>query len=486
MIGRFLLRESIPSILLAGCLLMTLTGCMVGPDFHNPKVDTPEQWSGVPQKGISTSSSEVIGWWTLFEDPQLNSLIDRAVASNLDLKLAEARIREARALRGVVASDLFPTVNVSGTYSRTRRSGNAAPVVGAGGAADLVAANEQNLFETGFDASWEIDVFGRIRRRVEAANADIASAQWNRRDVLVILLSEVARNYLELRGTQRRITILRENIELQRKSLDLTRGRLEAGLGNKLDVAQAEALLTTTESQVPSLESFAKQAIHRLGVLLGREPEALLTELSSEKPIPPVPPQVPIGLPSELLRRRPDIRRAEMQLAAATARVGAATADLFPSFSLTGFLGLQSANIQDLVKSSSLLWDVGPTVNWPVFDAGRIRSNIEVQNARQEQALISYENAVLTSLEDVENALIAYAKEQQTRRSLMAAVDANRRAADISSALYAEGLVDFLNVLVSQRALSQSEDELVASDQRVSTNLVALFKALGGGWQISK
>lgn len=477
---------SILTIVAAGCMLAGLAGCMVGPDFHSPKVDVPRQWSGAPQKGVTSASSEVIGWWTVFGDAQLDSLIDRAVSANLDLKGAAARIREARALRGVVAADLAPGVNVSGSYSRVRRSGTATSVGGDGETAELGGGAEQNLFETGFDAGWEIDVFGRIRRRVQAADADLAAAQWNRRDVLVVLLSEVARNYLELRGTQRRIAILEENIDLQRKSLDLTRGRLEAGLGNKLDVAQAEALLTTTESQVPALESFARQAMHRIGVLLGRPPEALLTELSEDKPIPPVPPEVPIGLPSELLRRRPDIRRAEMELAAATARIGAATADLFPSFSLTGFLGLQSANIQDLVRSGSLLWDVGPAVSWPVFDAGRIRANIEVRNARQEQALASYEQAVLTSLEDVENALIAYAKEKQTRTSLMAAVDANRRAADISSALYAEGLVDFLNVLVSQRALSQSEDELVASDQRVSTNLVALFKALGGGWQLPR
>lgn len=473
-------------VTLGGLVMAMLTGCTVGPDFHKPQVEPPAQWSGVPQKGVSTDTSEIVDWWTLFNDRELDSLIDRAVASNLDLKLAEARIREARALRGVVASDLFPTINVSGTYSRVRSSGTATPIVTTDGGGDFAPSSEKNLFETGFDATWEIDVFGRIRRAVEAADADIAFTEWDRRDVLITLLSEVARNYLELRGTQKRIAILKENIDLQRKSLELTRGRLEAGLGNELDVAQAEALLTTTESQVPGLEAFVKQAIYNLGVLLGRQPEDLVAELTVQSPIPPVPPHVPIGLPSELLRRRPDIRRAEMQLAAATARVGVATADLFPSFSITGFLGLQSANIQDLVKTGSLLWDVGPTVSWPVFDAGRIRSNIAVENAREEQALISYQNTVLTSLRDVESALIAYAKEQQTRKSLMASVDANQRAADISSTLYAQGLVDFLNVLVSQRALSQAQDELVQSDQRVSTNLVALFKALGGGWEISK
>jgi outer membrane protein, multidrug efflux system len=468
-----------------GGMTLFLSGCTVGPDFRKPRVDTPAQWAALPQAGVTTEQQQVIAWWLLFEDPALTSLVDRAVASNLDLQLAEARIRQARALRRLISADLYPDINAAGAYSRIRRSENATP--DSGGDIDEVGGiYEQDLFEAGFDAAWEIDVFGRIRRAVQAADAELAAAVWDRRDVLVSLLSEVARNYMELRGAQTRTVILNENIALQQKSLDLTRGRLEAGLGNQLDVAQAEALLTTTQSQAPALQAFAKQAIHRLGVLLGSPPETLLGELATEAPIPPSPPTIPIELPSQLLRRRPDIRTAEMQLAAATARIGQATADLFPTFSLTGLLGLQSANIQDFFKPGSLLWNVGPGVSWPIFDAGRIRANIEVQNARQEQVLTAYTAAVLASLEDVENALVAYDTELKTRQSLLAAVDANRRAADISSELYSEGLVDFLNVLVSQRALSQSEDELVQSDQRVMTSLVALFKALGGGWEISR
>lgn len=479
----FFVARTVRAAAFVGALLMLCIGCMVGPDFTSPQVQPPGQWSELPQSGVAADLTEVIDWWKLFKDDQLNSLIDRAVAANLDLKLAGSRIIEARALRGVTAASLYPNVDASATYSRLRSSGTATSVVSGADGDEFVSAREKDLFEAGFDATWEVDIFGRLRRKVQAADADIAAAEWDRRDVLVVLLSEVARNYVELRGTQKRISILKENIELQRKSLELTRGRLEAGLGNELDVAQAEALLTTTESQVPALEAAVKAAIHRLGVLLALGPEALLPELTGETPIPPAPPLVPVGLPSDLLRRRPDIRKSEMQLAAATARVGVATADLFPTFSLTGFLGLQSANLEYFVRPDSFLWNVGPTIKWPVFDAGRIRANIQVQNAREQQALLTYQKTVLQSFEDVENALVAYAKEQQRRRSLMAAVDANRRSADISSALYAEGLVDFLNVLVSQRALSQSEDELVQSDQRVSTDLVALFKALGGGWQ---
>jgi outer membrane protein, multidrug efflux system len=479
-----LLRHALVMALSVSSMLFCFGSCTVGPDFRKPQADTPAQWAAMPQAGVSTELKQVAGWWFLFQDSMLNSLVDRAVASNLDLQLAEARIREARALRRLVSADLYPNINSTGAYSRIRRSENSTTDAGGDFAGNGIS-NEQDLFEAGFDAAWEIDIFGRIRRAIEAADAQLAVTIWDRRDVLVSLLSEVGRNYMELRGAQTRIAILNENIALQQKSLDLTQGRLEAGLGNQLDVAQAEALLTTTQSQAPALQAFAKQAIHRLGVLLGLSPEALLGELAAEGPIPPVPPTIPIDLPSELLRRRPDIRVAEMQLAAATARIGQATADLFPSFSLTGLLGLQSANIQDFFKPGSLLWNVGPGVSWPIFDAGRIRANIEVQNARQEQALTAYAAAVLASLEDVENALVAYDKERKTRESLLAAVDANRRAADISSELYSEGLVDFLNVLVSQRALSQSEDELVQSDQRLMTSLVALFKALGGGWELS-
>jgi multidrug efflux system outer membrane protein len=298
----------------------------------------------------------------------------------------------------------------------------------------------------------------------------------------VTLLGEVATNYLQVRGNQRRIAIARENIKTERQTLELTQGRFEAGLGNILAVTQSEALLATTEAKVPPLEISVRQAIHRLAVLLGLEPEALLGELLREGSIPPVPPEVPIGLPSELLRRRPDVRRAERELAASTARIGVATAALFPSFSLTGSFGLQSAKISDLVTPGSRLWTLGSVLQWPLFDAGKIRATIEVQNARQEQAFLSYENAVLAALEDVESAIVIYSRDQETRRSLLEEVQANRRAVEISREMYLKGLVDFLNVLQSEGSLYQAEDQLVQNEQGVSTDLVGLFKALGGGW----
>jgi outer membrane protein, multidrug efflux system len=462
-----------------GALLwVACCGCSVGPNYHSPQMQVAKQWSELPAKGVTAGSSaaQVAYWWTSFGDSELNSLVDRAVQSNTDLRIATARIREARALKGVVAAGAYPTVDVSGTYARSRPSEN--QIGGSSG-------KETNLFLIGFDASWEIDVFGGVRREVEAASADIGAAEENRRDVLVTLLSDVAQNYLDLRGTQLRLAITRENIVAQRKTLELTEGRLEVGLSNELEVAQARAQLASTEAQVPTLEAAAKRAMHRLGVLLGQQPGVLVDELSAQAPIPPTPPEVPAGLPSDLLQRRPDIRRAEQELAAATARIGVATADLFPKFFLTGVVAQQSVSLSDVAKPASGLWRIGPTISWPVFDAGRIRANIKVRDARQEQALALYEKTVLTALEDVENALVTYSKEQSTRRSLTESVEANRQAVNIASELYAKGLTDFLNVLVSQRFLFQSEDELAQSDQRVSTNLVALFKALGGGWEVA-
>jgi NodT family efflux transporter outer membrane factor (OMF) lipoprotein len=451
----------------------------VGPDYAKPQTAVPAQWSETPEPGITSVEPEVelTRWWTVFNDPQIDSLVKRAVASSKDLQAAEARIREARALRSIAAAGAYPAVTASGAYTRSRDSGNTDSSKSGG-------VDNEDLFDAGFDANWEIDVFGGVRRSVEAASADVSASEEDYNNVLVTLLAEAVRNYIELRGSQLRISIARENIGSQEQTLELAQARLEAGLGSELEVAQAKAQLATTEAQIPALETSMKQSIHRLGVLLGQPPGALLDELSTSEPMPAAPPEVPVGLPSELLRRRPDIRQAERELAAQTARIGVAVADLFPRFFLTGAFGLQSANLSDFVSSGSRFWSIGPSFSWPVFSAGRIRANIRLQEIRQEQALISYEQVVLTSLEEVENALVSYGKEQAARQSLAQSVESNRRSVEISNELYAKGLVDFLNVLVSQRALYQSEDALAQSDQRVLTNLAALFKALGGGWEI--
>ncbi len=460
--------------------LIFLAGCTVGPDYQRPESAMPEDWGESTGAGVMSSPQQIVQWWTLFQDKTLNSMIEQAVSSNKDLKIAGARIREARAHLRMTGAEIFPWLETSGSYTRLRQSENASAN---GSETGANFPGDQNLFQIGFDAGWEIDIFGGVRRTVEAAEAEIDAAKEGRRDVLITLLAEVATNYMELRAGQRRIAISLENIKLQKETLELTRGRFEAGLAGSLEVAQAEALLKATESRLPAIENSVIRAIHRIGVLIGQQPDALSNELLIEGPIPPVPPQVPIGLPSDLLRRRPDVRRAERLLAAQTARIGVATADLFPKFSLTGIAGLKSLESSDLVSGDSRFYSIGPTVNWPVFEGGRIRANIEVQDALGEQALLTYENAVLTSLEDVKNAIVAYSKEQTTCQSLGQAVEASRRADEIARELYSKGLVDFLNVLLSQGALRQAEDQYVRSEQRVSTSLVALFKALGGGWE---
>ncbi|HEV8342097.1 MAG TPA: efflux transporter outer membrane subunit [Candidatus Binatia bacterium] len=467
-------------------LLLLAGGCMVGPNYRQPDVPVPSAWKEAQGGGVDIRSAELTRWWTAFNDSLLNSLVERAVQSNLDLRLAEARIREARASRAVTAAGAWPTVDVSGSYAHIRNSENALPLPSQGGAPSPAVSGgdlEHHLFKTGFDASWEIDLFGGVRRSVEGAEANIDASVEDRRAALMTLLGDVAKNYIDLRSFQRRLTVARANLKAQQETLDLTTVRFQVGLASDLDVARAEAQVNTTAAQIPSLESFLKQAAHRLDVLLGSEPGALAEELSTEAPIPVLPPEVLVGLPSELLRRRPDIRRAERQLAAATAQIGAATADLFPKFSLTGSAGLQSFSASDWFTSGSRFWSVGPTVRWPIFDAGRIRANIEVRNAQQEQALRQYEKAILTALEEVENSLVNYAKEQARYRSLTGAVSANRRAVEMANELYLSGLQDFLNVLDAQRSLFTVENDLAQSEATMASNLVSLYKALGGGWE---
>jgi outer membrane protein, multidrug efflux system len=466
----------------ASALMFLIAGCSVGPNYQKPDTAVPGTWNEAPQSGIDTRSSPLSKWWTEFNDPLLNALVERAVQSNLDIRLAEARIRESRALRAVTASDLWPGLETSGSYRRSRSSENAF-VSGEGGDAFLGGNGAGDLFRAGFDSSWEVDVFGGVRRSIEAADANVAASIEERRNALVTLLGDVAKNYIDLRGFQRRLAVARSNLQAQQETLDLTKVRFEAGLSSDFEVAQAEGQVNTTAAQIPALESALKGTVHRLDVLLGQQPGALWTEVSNEAPIPALPPQAHVGMPAELLRRRPDIRRAERVLASTTAQVGAATADLYPRFSLIGAFGFQSISASDLISAPSRFWSIGPRIFWPVFDAGRIRANIAVRNAQQEQALTLYEKTILVAFEDVENSLVNYAREQVRYRALIDAVAANRRAMQMANELYTRGLVDFLNVLESQRSLYASESELAQSETVMASNLVALYKALGGGWE---
>ena len=463
-------------------LLLTLVGCAVGPRYTRPEIPVPPVWRESPVTGDPATSASLERWWTTFHDPVLDSLVTRAVEGNLDLKIAAARIREAKAARGIAASAALPQVDAEAAYARTKRSDAVPPFKTAPGGTSSFGPRVQNAFEAGFDASWEIDVFGGVRRDEEAALALVQAAEEGRRDVLVTLLAEVARNYTELRGTQRQLQILEDTLRSERDTLNLAKARLEAGLGTELDTARAEGLLDENAAQRPALERFAKQAIYRLGVLLGKDPGALASELETPGAIPFAPPEVPPTLPSELLSQRPDLRRAERELAAATARVGVATADLFPRFSILGSFGRRSEDVADLSSGISQFWTLRPLIRWPVFLGGRIRANIRVQDERQEQALRQYEKAVLTALEEVENALSSHTRELQRQAFLQDSVAANRRALDLAMERYTSGLENFLSVLDAQRSVYAAEDQLVQSERNTVVSLIAVYKSLGGGW----
>ena len=471
---------------------MTVPGCTVGPNYHPPAASMPARWGEAPGPAsrpaarpawrATTQPAELAGWWKRFNDPVLDELIEQAVAGNPTLRQAEARVRQGRAERQIAAAPLWPGVNSSASYehfhfSKNGFGGGAAAGGGSGGSRDL------NLYQAGFDAAWELDVFGKTRRSVEAAGANIGAAVEDRRDVLVSLLAEVGLNYVGLRGYQRQIAIARDNLAAQRRTLELTQLRLAGGIAIELEVAQAAAQVAATESTIQPLETSARQAIHLLSTLTGRDPMALSALLSPEAPIPAGPPEIPLGLPSDLLRQRADIRRAERQLAAATARIGVAVADLFPSFLLTGNFGWQSTHLHDLLSGSNIAWSAGPGVSWPVFQGGAIRANIRVQTALQEQAAAAYEQTVLRALADVEDALTAYANEQVHLTNLTAAVTASGKALDVANLLFEQGLTDFLNVLIAQRALFAAQDARVRSTSALSADVVTLYKALGGGWE---
>ena len=464
-------------MLISALLTAVLAGCTVGPNYQPPKPAAPTQWHEPLGGGETNATVAAADWWRAFHDPELDSLMARAATTNLDLRLAEARVREARAARAVAGAGKWPTLDANGSYSRVRYSQNGPLPFPPGVPLDY------DVFQTGFDAAWELDVFGGVRRQTEAANANLVAVEYGREFVRVSLYAEVARNYLEVRALQDRLRITQENIKAQTDALSLTQDRFRNGLTSDLDVQQAASLLATTRAQVPALNSQLQAAMHSLDVLLAQTPGALQAELSAVAPVPPVPPAVPVGLPSDLLQRRPDVWQAERLLAAATADIGVATADLFPKFSLTGSAGLQSITASDWFEPGSRFWSAGPTVQWRVFDAGRIRANIRVQNARQEQALVRYEQTTLNAFKEVEDALVAYANEQVRHRSLADAVTADREAVHLANQLYGNGLASFLNVLDAERSLYQSEDQLAQSERDVSLNLVTLYKALGGGWE---
>jgi NodT family efflux transporter outer membrane factor (OMF) lipoprotein len=463
------------ALLLAGVL-----GCAsVGPDYQRPDVAAPSAWGELApaQQGRSEvlASGTPAGWWISFDDPVLGSIIERALRSNLTLQQAEARVREARAARRIAAADLWPQIRTSGSYTRSRSSEN--------GTGSATPGTWSNLFEAGFDAQWELDVFGGNRRAAEAGAAAFEAALSDRNDVLVSLMGEVGLEYVTYRSLQQRIALTQQNLSAQQQTLDLTRRLFDAGLAPELDVQRASAQVASTAATIPPLEQQAAQAMHTLGVLIGAPPMTLQSELAPVGAIPQLPGQVPIGVPSELLLRRPDIARAERALASATAQIGVATRDLYPRFFLGGFGGLQSVDAADFFKWQSRVASLGPSVTWPIFEGGRIRANVELQTAKQQELLAAYRDAVLQAFQDVEDALTALADQQAARDRLTDAVQANQRASELARNLYAQGLTDFLTVLVAEENLLTSQDALAQTQRDVALSLIALYKAVGGGWE---
>ncbi len=491
---------------------VAVTGCTVGPDNERAPMWSPSSWFGSKRPAPKVASEPVpapvdTAWWNAFHDPVLTGLIERAAAANLDVRSATARVAQARAQRGVGAAAEFPQLNGNSSATRQRLSRNGATSIfsggggGAGGGGEPgTAANGLggaqggafptsrsippfDLFQGGLDASYELDLWGRVRRSIESADASLVASNEARRSALISTTAEIARSYLQLRNTQAQLAIGRANLATAKESAYLTDARSRGGLATDLDVASALAQQEATAATLPALEQQEAQGINAIGLLLAMPPAALSSELSPPRPVPPVPPTVPVGLPSELARRRPDIRQAEAQLHAATADIGVAEAEFYPRITLSGRVSLQSTQLKSLFSVASAAYAFGPSLSIPIFEGGRIRRMVELREAQQQEAAIQYQRVVLQAFTDVDNALIAYNAEQRRQGFLRAQVAQARRALGLAQSRYRQGVSDFLEVLTAQRTVLAAEQQQADSQAIVSENLVALYKALGGGWE---
>jgi NodT family efflux transporter outer membrane factor (OMF) lipoprotein len=454
--------------------LFFLPGCVVGPDYRTPVVTSAPAWHAELSGGLkngANESAQLARWWQTLGDPLLSSLVDEAAANNLDLKLAAARLRESRARRGVSAADRLPTVKAGAGIGHNRSSEE----MGTG------ASRTSDNYSAQFDASWELDLFGGNRRALEAASATVEASLENMRDVQVSLLAEVVLAYIEIRSYQAQIDSTGATIASLAETEQLAGWRFQAGLVSQLDVEQARLNLEQTRAQLPTLLSQMEQSKNNLALLLGRMPGGL-KELQVKMPLPLAPVEVAIGVPAETLRQRPDIRRAERQLAAATAQIGEAEAARYPDLTLSGTLGLQAVSLGNLLNPGALMYSLAANTAATIFDGGRLKQKVEIQNALQEQALISYQSAVQGALRDVENGLVAYAEEQNRCRMLKSAVQSAQHSEGLAQDQYAAGLIDFTTVLDTQRSLLSLQEQLILSEAAVTSNLARLYKALGGGW----
>jgi len=454
--------------------LTLLAGCTtVGPDYKKPDIAAPKIWTGKLEGGLTQQQlnpDTLSQWWKTLGDPTLDSFIERAIIANFDLRTAEAQLRQARAQRGVTGSARFPTIGAKTSATRTSSSENTA------------IGSTSEFYSSAFDAAWELDIFGGRRRALEAAEADFQAAQEMQRDILVSVLAEVAINYIELRTFQSQFLVAEKNLSTQLENLAIVQAQFDAGAILELDLDRAISNVASTRSELPRLKQTIAQAKNRLAVLIGQTPGTVDKELDISQPLLTPTVQIAVGVPAEVLRRRPDVRRAERQLAAETARIGVSTAELYPKFTLAGTIGLESLSLSNVTASDSSTWGISPSVQWNIFDGGRTRQKIDIQNALQEKAMVQYEASILGALEEVENAITAFTQEQLRHRSLVVSATAAERAVNIAQARYEAGASNFLTVLDAQRTLLSTQDRRTTSQGTILSNLVRLYKSLGGGW----
>lgn len=485
-----------------------LVGCTVGPNFTRLDPNVPQAWCLAECQSRNIGPSQAAPhpinttWWTSFNDPELVTLEARVGGTNLDLKIASLRLAESRAMRAMTASERYPTLDGNASASRQRASANgvlgiagevqqapnaatAANGTGTGVTAIPTGSGSStfSLFQAGFDSSWELDLWGRVRREVEAADASVQMQAEARRDLLIATMAEVARDYVQLRGIQTDNAITLDDLNAAKDIERVTRERHANGLASELDVAQAASQVSTESALLPQLEQQENETINRLSFLLGQPPGALRSELREAKPVPPTPPTVPIGLPSDLARRRPDIREAEASLHQATAQIGVAQADFYPSITLSGSASLQALQFNQLGSWASRQFAIGPSISLPIFEGGRLKATLALRKEQQQEAAVSYQSVVLSAWHEIDNALTQYSTQQARHDQLEATVKDDQTALRLARTQYTAGIGSFLQVLDAQRQLLAAQQDLTDNTTQISTTLVSLYKALGGGWE---
>lgn len=474
---RHVMRNSRVALVLS--LSLVSVACeAVGPNYRAPEIAVPKDWNEKLEGALAVGETDIAAWWKVFNDPILDAFVVRAASQNLDVRQAIARIDETRALYGVAKGDRYPQIDANGDATWINASKND-PTTPAG-----TGHRTFDTYGLGIGASWEFDVFGRVRRSVEAAGASYQATVEDMRAIRVALAAEVARAYVELRSQQERLAIAEANVASQQGSLDLAQSRQKLGLAPELDVAQAQTNLSQTESSIPAFREDIARSKHRLAVLLGGMPGSLDAELAMVKPVPALPERVLVDLPANLVRRRPDVRAAERRLAYSTALIGVVTADLYPAFSLSGSFGLRSGDLGNLIDQDSTNFQFGPFFRWNLLDFGRVRGRVDAQDARTRQALAAYEAAVLGALQEVEDSIAGYSGELARREKLRAAETSAKRTVQLAQDLYRGGLTNFQSVLDAERQLLQIQDTRASVEAQVVVELIRLYKALGGGFSL--